>query len=147
MSDDRSVIIIIFLEPPVGAILRADFLRTTEAVADGACLCTTYDGGRRGLPMYDGRWTMTRRHPIAYCFGVASRLLTPPGQKLCFWLIDLTAVGRFRPFGQKLRFCPICLTAVGSFVRFAKLARIARSSGAGANTYSSSPARSLAPLS
>ena len=51
MSDDRSVIIIIFLEPPVGAILRADFLRTTEAGADkGAWRLTP--------PMYDVRCTM-----------------------------------------------------------------------------------------
>ena len=69
---------------------------------------------------------MTRRHLIAYCFGVASRLLTPPGQKLCFWLIDLTAVGRFRPCGAKAALLSNLPYTVGSFVRFVNNVRVAQ---------------------
>ena len=43
MSDDRSVIIIIFLEPPVGAILRADFLRTAVAADAAYVRCMIFD--------------------------------------------------------------------------------------------------------
>ena len=39
--------------------------------------------------------------PCPGCFGVASRLLTPTGQKLCFWLNCLVAAGSFHPYGAK----------------------------------------------
>ena len=39
--------------------------------------------------------------PHDCCFGVAPRLLTPAGQKLCFWPNWLTAVASFHPSGAK----------------------------------------------
>ena len=49
---------------------------------------------------------LTQRSPIGACFGVASRLLIPLGQKLCFWLIDLPAVGHFRFPAPPARYNP-----------------------------------------
>ena len=43
---------------------------------------------------------LTQRRPIGACFGVASRLLTPAGQKLCFCPSPLRALGGFHCLAQ-----------------------------------------------
>ncbi len=43
---------------------------------------------------------LTQRRSIGACFGVASRLLTPAGQKLRFCLIPLRALGGFHGLAQ-----------------------------------------------
>ena len=44
----------------------------------------TYQKNLRNVHEFLNR-TLTYWHPIASCFGVAPRLLTPAGQKLRFW--------------------------------------------------------------
>ena len=62
---------------------------------------------------------LTQRRPIGVCFGVASRLLIPLGQKLSL-LANLPYSRRqFSPCGQKLHFCPIPLRTLGGFAGFA----------------------------
>ncbi len=62
---------------------------------------------------------LTHRRPIGVCFGVASRLLIPLGQKLSL-LANLPYSRRqFSPCGQKLHFCPIPLRTLGGIAGFA----------------------------